>query len=114
MKDKSVAAIQGTEKIVEKSADAAGNVITTTVKDTAKVAGEVGTDAKDLALGTIEGAKKLGVRAEGATAAVAAGALTATGEVSAAAFEAVRHAAAKPHGVNKPAVKTPDASLSRN
>jgi len=80
VKDKSEAAIKGTGTIVEKTVDTAGKIITTTVKDTAKVAGEVGTAATGLVTGAVEDVKEVAVKTEHATASVAGGALKAAGK----------------------------------
>ena len=107
VKDKSEAAIKGTGTIVEKTVDTAGKIITTTVKDTAKVAGEVGTAATGLVTGAVEDVKEVAVKTEHATAAVAGGALKAAGEVGAAGVSAVRQT------VTKPGHKEPETA-SRN
>ena len=48
VKDKTVAATEGTGHVVEKAVDTTAKIVTTTVKDTAKVGGAVGTAATRL------------------------------------------------------------------
>jgi hypothetical protein len=89
VKDKSVAATEGTGQVVQKVVGTTAQVLTTTVKDTAKVGGDVETAAVGLVAGAVKGAGKLGVEAEHAVAAVAGGAFKAAGEVGSTAVDAV-------------------------
>ena len=107
-KDKSVAAIKGTEKIVETTVDAAAQIVTTTVKDTTKIGGEIGTAATGLVKGAVEDVKGLAITTEHATAAVAGGAMKAVGEVGASAVDAVRETVTKPTNSDKAGPKEPD------
>jgi hypothetical protein len=102
-KDKSVAAIKGTEKIAETTVDAAGHLLGTAVKDTAKVGGKVETAATGLVGGAVKGTKEVAVGAEHATAAVAGGAVKAVGEVGTAVVDTIHKPAAKPAHTDKPA-----------
>lgn len=77
VKNKSNAAIGDTGSVVEKMKDTATHVLATTVKDTAQIGGDVGTAAKELAVGAVKGTKELVVGAEHAGAAVAGGAFKA-------------------------------------
>lgn len=89
-KDKSVEVIKGAGNIVEKTVDTTAQIVTTAVKDTAKVAGNVGTAAKEVVVGAVEDVKVAAVKTEQATAAVAGGAFKAVGETGSAAVDAVR------------------------
>jgi len=113
VKEKSEAAIKGSGNVVETTVDAAGKVITTTVKDTAKVGGEVGAAATGLVTGAVEDVKKVAVKTEHATAAVAGGALKAVGEVGSSAVDAVRTTVTKPGQSDKAGKKEPETA-SRN
>ena len=114
VKDKSVAAVKGAGNIVETTVDTAAQILATTVKDTAKVGGDVGAGATGLAAGAIKDVKELGVKAENATAAVAGGALKAVGEVGSAAVDAVRKTVTKPGNSDKVVLKEPETAASRN
>ncbi|MBI3417231.1 MAG: hypothetical protein HY043_18225 [Verrucomicrobia bacterium] len=114
VKDKSVAVIKGAEKIVETTVDTAAQILATTVKDTAKVTGEIGAAAKGLVVGTITGAREVGVKAEDATAAVAGGALKAAGEVASAAVDTVRTTVIKLGNSDKVVQKGPEMAVSKN
>jgi hypothetical protein len=114
VKEKTVAGIKGTENIVETTVDGAAQIVTTTVKDTAKVGGEIGTAATGLVTGAVEDVKEIGVKAERATADVASGALKAVGQVGAAAVDSVRQTVTKPIASNKAEVKVPETAVSQN
>jgi hypothetical protein len=106
VKDKSVAAVKGTENIVETTVDAVAQIATTTVKDAAKVGVEIGTAATGLAKEAIGGVEKLGVKTEHASAAVVVGAVKAVGEVATAAIDTVRPAPANPVNNDKEKAKS--------
>jgi hypothetical protein len=89
-KNKTVAATEGTGHVVEKVEDTTAKVLTTTVKDTKKVA----------------------VGAEHATAAVVGGAVKATGEVGTAAVNSIHKVVAKP--AHKSAVKEFGLAAAKN
>ena len=101
VKDKSVEGVKGAGTVVEKTVDTAGKIITTTVKDTAKVAGRVGTAATGLVTGAVEDVKEVAVKTEHATATVAGGAVKALGEVGSDTVGDVRTTVSKP-GHKKP------------
>ena len=109
-KDKSVEVIEGTGNIVEKTVDTTAQIVTTTVKDTAKVAGDVGSAAKGLVVGAVEGIKDAAVKTEHATAAVAGGAFKAVGATGSAAVDAVRTTI---HG-DKAAPKETEPAAAKN
>jgi|GEM_PF-2239460 len=90
VKDKTVAATEGTGHVVEKVVDTTVQVITTTVKDAAQVGGTVGTAATGLVKEVIKDTKEVVVGAEHAVGAVAGGAVNAVGEVGASTVDAVR------------------------
>jgi len=113
-KDKSIATIQGTGTFVEKTVDTAGNIISTTVKDTAKVGGTVLTAVTGLATDVIGGVEKVGVKTEHAAVAVAGGAFKAVGEVGSEAVQAVRTTVAKPTHPEPADAKAPAAKVSHN
>lgn len=96
VKDKSVAATKGTGEIARTVVDSTAKVLTTTVKDTARVGGDIGVAATGLVGGAVKGTEKLGVGAEHAAAAVAGGAFKAAGTVGSAAVDAVRTTVTKP------------------
>jgi len=110
VKNKSVETIKGTGNIVEKSVDTGAQIVTTIVKDTAKVAGGVGTAATGLVVGAVKDVKKVGVKTEHATAAVAGGAFKAVGEVGSAGVDAVRKTV---HG-DKAVPKKADLAVAKN
>jgi hypothetical protein len=96
VEDKSVAATEGAGHVVEKMVDTTAQVLTTTVKDTASVGGDIGKAATGLVAGAIKGTKELAVGVEHAAAAIVGGALKATGEAGTAAVESVHNVLAKP------------------
>ncbi len=110
VKDKSVAVIKGTENVVETTVDSTGKILSTAVKDTAQVGGEIGTAATGLVEGAIKDVEKVGVGAEHATATVAGGAVKAVGEVGATAVGMFR----KPAASDKTAPKEPAKPVSQN
>jgi hypothetical protein len=115
VKDKTVAATEGTGHIVDKAVNTTAKVLTTTVKDTAKVGGAVGTAATGLVGGAVKGTEKLGVGAEHAVASVAGGAFKAAGQVGSAAVGAVRTTVTKPVVINhKAASKETATQAARN
>ena len=114
VKDNSEAAIKGTGRVVETTVDAAGKIVTTSVKDTAKVGGTVTTAVTGLATGVIGGIEKVGVKTEHAAAAVAGGALKAVGDVGAAAVDAVRTTVTKPNTSERSEKKEPTTAAARN
>jgi len=113
VKDKSVAATEGTGQIVEKVVDTTAHVLTTTVKDTAKVGGEVGAAATGLVEGAIKGTEGLAIGAEHAAAAIVGGAFKATGEVGTAAVDSVRNVVTKPIPSENAAVQGPEPATVR-
>ncbi len=114
VKDKSVAAIKGTEDIAGTTVNAAAKFTTTAVKDTAKVGGEVVTAATVAVTGAIEDVKEVAVKVEHATAAVAGGAVKAVGEVGGAAVDAVRQTVTKPVHSDKDGPKETKMAVSGN
>jgi hypothetical protein len=113
-KDKGVAAIKGTENIVETTVDSTGHILGTAVKDTARVGGKIGTAATGLVTGGIKDVEKVGVGAEHATAAVAGGAVKAVGEVGTTTANLFRKPATGPASSDKTAPKEPAKSASQN
>jgi len=113
-KDKSVAVIKGTEKVAETTVDSTGRILSTAVKDTARVGGEVGTAATGLVTGAIKDVEKAGVGSEHAAAAVAGGAVKAVGQVGTAALGTIHKPAALPTGSHKAGPKPHVTSASRN
>ncbi len=114
VKDKSVAAIKGTENIVETTVDSTGRILGTAIKDAAQVGGEIGTAATGLAKGAIKDVEKVGVGAEHATAAVAGGAVKAVGEVGTATVDMFRKPATKPASGDKTEPKESATPVSHN
>jgi hypothetical protein len=114
VKDKSVAAAEGTGHIVEKVVDTTAQVLATTVKDTAKVGGDIGAAATGLVAGAVKGTEKLGVGAEHAAVAVTGGAFKAVGEVGSAAVDAVRKTVNTSIHGDKVAPKVSEPAASRN
>jgi hypothetical protein len=114
VKDKSVAVIKGTEKVVGTTVDSTGHIVGTAVKDTAHVGGEIGTAATGLVTGAIKDVEKVGVGAEHATAAVAGGAVKAVGEVGKTTADMFHKPATKPASSDKTALKEPAKSVSQN
>jgi hypothetical protein len=114
VKDKSVAATEGTGHIVQKVVDTTAQVLTTTVKDTAKVGVGIETAAVGLVAGAVKGTEKLGVGAEHAVAAVAGGAIKAVGEVASTTVGAVHDVVIKPINSDKAAPKETAPAVARN
>ena len=114
VKDKGVAAIKGTENIVETTVDSTAHILGTAVKDTAQVGGEIGTAATGLVTGAVKDVEKVGVGAEHATAAVAGGAVKAVGEVGTTTVNMFRKPATKPASSDTAEVKQPAKSVSQN
>jgi len=114
IEDKTAAAIKGTENIAGTVVDSTAQILGTTVKDMAKVGGEVGNAVTGLATGAIEDVEKVGVKAEHATAAVAGGAVKAVGEVGTAVVDTFHKPAAKSASGDRSVPKQPGQSMSRN
>jgi len=111
---KSVAAVKSTGNVVEKVVDTSSKVLTTTVKDAAKVGGNIGTAAAGLVGGAVKGTEKLAVGAEHAVAAVAGGAVKSVGAVGAAAVDVAHTTFTKPINADKVIPKAPATTMARN
>jgi len=114
VKDKSVAAVEGTGHVVEKVVDTSAKVLTNTVKDTAKVGGAVGTAATGLVTEVVKDTKKVAVGAEHAAGAVVGGAVKATGQVGKAAVDTVHNVVNQPAHNDKPVVKKPELAAAKH
>ncbi len=114
IKDKTVAATEGTGHVIEKAVDTTAKVLATTVKDTAKVGGAVGTAATGLVTEVIKDTKEVVVGTEHATAAVVGGAVKATGEVGTAVVDTVRHPVTGPIDSKKVEPKGPELAAAKN
>jgi len=114
VKDKTVAATEGTGHVIEKVVDTTAKILTTTVKDTTKVGGAVGTAATGLVTEVIKDTKEVVVGTEHATAAVVGGAVKATGEVGTAVVDTVRHPVTEPINNKKVEPKGPELAAAKN
>lgn len=90
-KDDGIAVIAGTGKIIGATVDTTEKVVTTTVKDAAKVGVGVEHAAVAVGGGAIKGAEKLAVGTEHAVADIAGGAVKAVGDVGATVVDVARH-----------------------
>jgi hypothetical protein len=114
VKDKGVAAIAGTGKVAQAAVDTTTHVVSTTVKDTAKVGGDVEKAATGLVGGAIKDVKEMAVETEQAVAAVTGGAFKAVGKVGSEAVDAVRTTVTKPVNNDKAASKETAPAAARN
>jgi hypothetical protein len=114
VEDKTVAATEGTGHVIEKVVDTTAKILTTTVKDTAKVGGAVGTGATKLATEVVKDTKEVVVGAEHATAAVVGGAVKAAGQVGTAVIDTVRHPVTGPIDSKKVEPKGPELAAAKN
>ena len=113
VKDKTIAATEGTGNVIGKAVDTTAKVLTTTVKDTAKVGGAVGTRPR-IVSEVIKDTKEVAVGAEHATAAVAGGAVKAAGEVGTTVVDTVRHTVTGPIDSKKVEPKGPELAKAKN
>lgn len=114
VKDKTIAATEGTGHVIEKVVDTTAEILTTTVKDTAKVGSAVGTAATGLVTEVIKDVKEVAVKTEQATGAVVGGAVKTTGEVATAIVATVRHPAPEPGDSKKVESKGPELAVTKN
>ena len=114
VKDKTIAATEGTGHVMEKAVDTTAKVLTTTVKDTAKVGSAVSTATAGVVKEVVKDTKEVAVGAEHAAAAVVGGAVKATGEVGTAVVDTVRHPVIGPIGSKKVELKEPELATAKN
>jgi hypothetical protein len=114
VKDKTIAATEGTGHIAEKAVDTTTKVLTTTFKDTAKVGSAVGTAATGVVKEVVKDTKEVAVGVEHATAAVVGGAVKATGKVGATVVDTVRHPGTEPINSKKVEPKGPELTAAKN
>ena len=114
IKDKTVAATEGTGHVIEKAVDTTAKVLATTVKDTAKVGGAVGTAATGLVTEVVKDPEEVVIGTEHDAAAVAGVAVKATGEVGTAVVDTVRHPVTEPIINNKMGPKEPELAAAKN
>ena len=91
VKDDGIAVVTGTGKVVGAAVDTTEKVVTTAVKDVAKVGVGIEHAAVAVGGGVIKGTEKLAVGTEHAVADIAGGAVKAVGDVSATVVNAARH-----------------------
>jgi hypothetical protein len=114
IKDKTVAATEGTGHVIGKVVDTTAKVLTTTAKDTAKVGSAVGTAATGLVTEVIKDTKEVVVGTEHATTAVVGGAMKAAGEVGTVVVDTVCHPVTEPAHSKKVEPKGPDLAAAKN
>lgn len=114
VKDDGIAVVAGTGKVIGATMDTTEKVVTTTVKDVAKVG--VGIEHVAVAVGgrAIKGTEKLAVGTEHAVADVAGGAVKAVGDVGTAVVDTVRHPVTGPVNSKKVEPKGPELAAAKN
>ncbi len=114
VKEETLTVIKGTGHFIEKVLDAIAEILTTAVKDIAKVGIVVGTAATRLVTKVIKDTKEVVVKTEHATGVVVGGAFKITGEVATAVVHIFRHPALEPGDSKKVESKGPELAVTVN